>query len=63
MLIKYPESGDCFNSNLYPGQVCKVLYVEDALVTFEWLGQYDHIDPQSAPVNRFIQDFSLESNP
>lgn len=57
MLLKYPQAGDLYQSRIYPGQTCKVLSVIDAQVRFEWLGQYQHVEPQSAPVNRFVEDF------
>jgi hypothetical protein len=55
---KYPQPGELYTSYLYPGQVCKVLSVLDAQVTFEWVGQYRHVEPQVAPVNRFVVDFA-----
>jgi hypothetical protein len=59
MLMKYPGAGEVYESRLYPGQRCRVLQVRNAQVTFEWLGQYEHIKQQFVPVNRFIQDFVL----
>lgn len=29
----------------------------NAVVTFEWLGSYRHIDSQTALVSRFVEDF------
>ena len=55
---KYPQPGDVYESLLYPGQVCKVVAVQQARVTFQWLGEYQRIEPQVVPVNRFISDFS-----
>jgi len=57
MQRKYPLAGEIYESRLYPGQTCRVLNVLEAQVRFEWLGQYRHIEPQTAPVNRFIHDF------
>ena len=61
MSVKYPQPGDVYHSKIYPGQMCRVLRVIDALVTFEWQGQYDHVEPQSAPVNRFVRDFTHQT--
>ena len=55
---KYPQPGDVYESLLYPGQVCKVVAVQQARVTFQWLGEYQRIEPQVVPVNRFIADFT-----
>jgi hypothetical protein len=55
---KYPQPGELYSSHLYPGQVCKVVSVVDAQVTFEWVGQYRHVEPQIATVIRFIRDFA-----
>ncbi len=55
---KYPQPGDVYESLLYPGQICKVVDVHFAQVTFQWLGAYQRIEPQVAPVNRFIVDFA-----
>lgn len=59
MLLKYPQAGELYRSRLYPGQACKVLSVMHAQVTFEWLGQFEHVARQRVPVNRFIRDFVL----
>ena len=59
---KYPAPGDLYHSRLYPGQICRVISVIDAEVTFSWLNSYAHIDQQTARVNQFIQDFDLESD-
>jgi hypothetical protein len=56
---KYPQSGDVYESLLYEGQVCEVLTVQHAQVTFRWLGEYERLEPQVVPVNKFIADFSL----
>ena len=58
MMAKYPQPGDVYESLLYPGQACRVVNVQQAQVTFEWLGQYSHIEQQIAPVNRFVVDFA-----
>jgi hypothetical protein len=55
---KYPQPGDVYESLLYPGQTCKVVAVQHARVTFQWLGEYQRIEPQVVPVNRFITDFT-----
>ena len=55
---KYPQPGDVYESLIYPGQVCKVVAVQQARVTFQWLGEYQRIEPQVVPVNRFIADFT-----
>jgi hypothetical protein len=55
---KYPQTGDVYESLLYPGETCRVVHVSQAQVTFEWLGPYSHIDQQVVPVSRFIVDFS-----
>jgi len=55
---KYPQPGDVYESLLYPGQACKVVAVQHARVTFQWLGEYQRIEPQVVPVNRFIADFA-----
>lgn len=57
MLPKYPQAGELYQSRIYPGQTCKVLSVIDAQVRFAWQGQYRHVEPQIAPVNRFVKDF------
>jgi hypothetical protein len=58
---KYPQPGDVYESLLYPGQACKVVAVQQARVTFQWLGEYQRIEPQIVPVNRFIADFALRT--
>jgi len=55
---KYPQPGDVYESLLYPGQKCRVVAVQHAQVTFQWLGEYQRIEPQVVPVNRFIADFA-----
>ena len=55
---KYPQPGDVYESVLYAGQTCKVVAVQHAKVTFQWLGEYQRIEPQVVPVNRFIADFT-----
>ena len=55
---KYPQPGDVYESQLYPGQVCKVVHVQHARVTFQWLGEYQRIEPQVVSVNRFVADFT-----
>jgi len=54
---RYPQAGEIYESVLYPGQRCKVSGVLNAVVTFEWLGSYRHIDSQTALVSRFVEDF------
>lgn len=56
---RYPQPSDVYESLLYPGRSCEVLGVENARVTFRWLGDYAHIEQQVVPVNRFILDFAL----
>lgn len=56
---KYPETGEIYDSFLYPGERCEVISVIEAQVTVQWIGQYARIDPQTVSVNRFIQDFAL----
>lgn len=56
---KYPVSGEIYNSCLYPGEQCEVISVIEAQVTIQWIGQYAQVEPQTVPVNRFIQDFAL----
>jgi hypothetical protein len=56
---KYPQPNDIYESLLYPGRSCQVVGVENARVTFRWLGDYAHIEPQVGPVNRFVADFAL----
>jgi hypothetical protein len=55
---KYPQAGDVYESLIYPGQACKVVSVQQARVTFQWLGEYQRLEPQIVPVNRFVADFS-----
>jgi hypothetical protein len=55
---KYPQPGDVYESLIYPGQACKVVTVQHARVTFQWLGEYQRIEPQIVPVNRFVADFT-----
>ena len=62
MLLKYPIAGEVYRSRIYAGQNCRVVSVLDALVTFEWLGRYEHVDRQTAPVNRFVEDFVLSAS-
>lgn len=59
MLQKYPQAGEIYESLIYPGQRCRVSSVLEAVVTFEWLGQYAYVPSQSVPVNRFVRDFEL----
>jgi hypothetical protein len=56
-MSKYPQTGDVYASRLYSGQRCRVLEVHHARVTFQWLGQYAHVEQQVVTVNRFVQDF------
>lgn len=56
-MAKYPKASDHYESLLYPGRSCEVVTVENARVTFRWLGEYAHIEPQVVPVNRFVADF------
>jgi len=37
---KYPQPGDVYESVLYAGQTCRVVTVQHAQVTFQWLGEY-----------------------
>jgi hypothetical protein len=60
MSEKYPAAGDIYRSKIYPQQVCHVVDVLNALVTFDWQGQYKHVATQSAPVNKFVRDFEHE---
>ena len=60
---KYPQPGDVYESVLYAGQTCRVLTVQHAQVTFQWLGEYQRIEPQVVPVNRFIADFTQRTAP
>jgi hypothetical protein len=55
---KYPQPGDVYESVLYAGQTCRVVTVQHAQVTFQWLGEYKRIEPQVVPVNRFVADFT-----
>jgi len=59
----YPQPGETYDSHLYSNQQCQVVSVVDAQVTFKWLPPYQYIDIQTAPVNRFIHDFSLSPSP
>jgi hypothetical protein len=59
---KYPQPGDVYESLLYKGQACKVVAVQQARVTFQWLGEYQRIEPQIVPVNRFIADFTQRTS-
>jgi hypothetical protein len=54
---KYPQPMDVYECHLYPGRTCRVVTVSNAQVTFQWLGDYSRIEPQSVPVNRFVVDF------
>ena len=56
-MTKYPQVHDVYECQLYPGRSCRVVKVFNAQVTFEWLGDYAHIEPQVVAVNRFIEDF------
>jgi len=56
---KYPIPGEICNSHIYSGQQCEVVSVVDARVTLQWVGQYAYIEPQTAAVNQFLQDFSV----
>jgi hypothetical protein len=58
-MTKYPQIGDVYISRLYPGETCRVVTVHHAQVTFQWLGQYAHVDRQVVAVNRFVKDFEL----
>ncbi len=57
-MSKYPQPGDVYESRIYPGQTCQVVTVQQARVTFQWLGEYQRIEPQVVPVNRFVADFA-----
>ena len=61
MSKRYPQPGEKYESVLYPGQLCEVLSVVEAQVTFRWLPPYKYIDEQIVPVNQFIEDFSTTS--
>lgn len=54
---KYPQPREVYECALYPGRTCAVVSVTNAQVTFRWLGEYERIEPQVVPVNRFIVDF------
>ena len=56
-MSKYPQASDVYECHLYPGRTCRVVTVVNALVTFQWLGDYARLAPQVVPVNRFIIDF------
>lgn len=58
-MSKYPQPSDVYECHLYPGRRCTVVSVTNARVTFQWLGEYERIEPQVVPVNRFIVDFKL----
>jgi hypothetical protein len=60
-MSKYPQAGDVYESRIYPGLTCKVVTVQEARVTFQWLGEYQRIEPQIVPVNRFVADFVHQS--
>ena len=60
---KYPQPGDVYESVLYAGHACRVVTVQHAQVTFQWLGEYKRIEPQTVPVNRFIADFTQRKAP
>lgn len=59
MLTKPPFAGDQYRSNLHPGQTCRVIRVVDSRITFQWLGQYGHIDQQTTSVKQFLIDFKF----
>jgi hypothetical protein len=58
-MAKYPQPSETYECHLYPGRRCRVLTVNNAQVTFQWLGDYSRIEPQIVPVNRFVSDFKL----
>jgi len=58
-MAKYPQPSDVYECRLYPGRQCAVVSITNAQVTFRWLGEYERIEPQVVPVNRFIVDFKL----
>jgi len=58
-MTKYPQASDLYACELYPGRQCHVMSVNNAQVTFQWLGDYSRIEPQIVPVNRFIVDFKI----
>jgi hypothetical protein len=57
-MAKYPQPSEVYECQLYPGRTCQVVSVNNAQVTFQWLGDYSRIEPQRVPVNRFILDFT-----
>ena len=63
MTPKYPKPGEVYESLLYPGQRCRVVAVENAQVTLQWVGQFAHINQQQVMVNQFIRDFVLSLEP
>jgi len=58
-MAKYPQPSDVYECHLYPGRTCTVVGVTNAQVTFRWLGEYERLEPQVVPVNRFVVDFAL----
>jgi hypothetical protein len=58
-MVKYPKVSDLYECELYPGRICRVTDVTNAQVTFQWLGDYSRIEPQTVRVNRFVVDFRL----
>jgi Domain of unknown function (DUF4222) len=56
---KYPQPTDVYECQLYPGRTCTVVNVTNAKVTFQWRGEYERLEPQVVPVNRFVADFRL----
>jgi hypothetical protein len=56
-MAKYPQPSEVYECHLYPGRTCRVVSVMNAKVTFQWLGDYERIEPQIVPVNRFVADF------
>lgn len=64
MLTKPPFAGDQYRSNLHPGETCKVIRVVNGRVTFQWLGEYAHIDQQTTSIKQFLIDFQfLKADP
>lgn len=63
MKIRYPLPGDIYRSIIYPDQTCRVLQVLNAIVTFKWLGQYEHVEEQTAAVVQFTSDFRHQGEP
>lgn len=59
MYTKPPFAGDQYRSKLYPGQSCKVMRIIEGRVTFQWLGQYAHIDQQTTTIAQFLLDFEF----